>query len=511
MTRPEKSSGSKSSKYNAAIESGVEILRSALRKKEEEIRWTMIRLKENEMELMRKEAKLRESMRILEQERRNNEYLRMVNLKAERIFGKALNQLNNREVEMEQNLNSILSEFRIIPFSLNAEEGLDSESSLKLKLSLIKDYLRSKQKNEHSFIDITRRLRLEGLGTSVGRCNCGYPIFVVKGELMAAKLECDELNGDQGGSNQDMRSMEHNLEKKAPSVFEDNPARGKTKNELLHSKEEEIKHEDDRVSFRLRELKQIEETFKSGNSKGETKSNLPHHVRGRRRVRANGGSFPGWNRRRNGSSSPRFKCGNGDKNISRTVTRNNVCAEIGQALRTSSISESVCEGENGNNTDNISIRSVFTSFKSDEESSKAVVYGDQDYHPITRGDDEIPFTSPRYRTSSSKEESIIYIGRGDENENRLDSGQFEVDKMSFPIGYNATRNSELSENIEPNQRCFSSFETTPVTTRYKPSNSSSERLVPKRMSPLIRDQRQRLKQILRDEFESLEKSAKRNA
>ncbi|KAJ1604543.1 spectrin repeat-containing protein [Cryptosporidium canis] len=285
------SSKTRKIRYEKAIETGLELLRSALSEKENELRMALLELKESELGLKRREADLMESLRVFEIEKKNNEYLRILSQKSEEIFNTALENLTLKEKKISSTLDLIISEFNLeLP---EQNQDLDIFG----KLNLIKEYVKKVERNEQDLIEYSKNIPSEHIGRMTGRCDCGYPVFVINGELIAGCLPHSQDNSSQGhdGVDMDFKVMELDWERKAFDHTREQFHKERLKLwELLRHKEEVLQRKSDNLNARLREVERIERIWSQRTSGcGERKpphrrpaNQRPAPRNGRNRVRS---------------------------------------------------------------------------------------------------------------------------------------------------------------------------------------------------------------------------------
>ncbi|POM82943.1 hypothetical protein CmeUKMEL1_04920 [Cryptosporidium meleagridis] len=520
MSRP------KSLRYERAIETGVEILRRTLNKRENEIRTSLLELKENELNLKKRESNLAESLRVLEQEKKNNEYLRVVNAKTEKIFNSAMESLRLKEKKMNESLDSIISEFELE--SPDPDQNMDIIS----KLELLRSYLLKVKKNEADFLEYSKKIQAEKFGKSTGRCNCGYPIFIINGEVVAGSSGFGfNFDGDPEVIELEFKSMELDWERRALEHTKEALRQEKLRQEeILQSREEKIKYKNEELDTRLREIKRMEhilnmrilESEKNTSSGRNTNSN-PSSVSSKRKVR-------------NGSQAGRNSCPvRGSKeNLSYLGKQ---CESSGFGLSSEKIkrkqqkeeeygftpinngstfinkeSHIILENKNFNsgympNSVSYSMGEALPTEPEKERNLETHPSEEYELYSLSQSDSEILFTSPSYRMSPNNTiRRKFIVGATEAAESNLKK---EIDLLDNDVivasDTNPSQKTTFINNFsDSNVGNASSQEITPNYLRGKPFSDSSESLIPPRMSPLLRSQRQRLKQILQDESKNNE-------
>ncbi|KAL5367977.1 spectrin repeat-containing protein [Cryptosporidium parvum] len=514
MSRP------KSLRYERAIETGVEILRRTLNKRENEIRASLLELKENELNLKKRESNLAESLRVLEQEKKNNEYLRVVNAKTEKIFNSAMESLKLKEKKMTESLDSIISEFELE--SSDPDQNMDIFS----KLELLRNYLLKVKKNESDFLEYSKKIQAEKFGKSTGRCNCGYPIFIINGEVIAGSsgFGCN-FNGDPEIIELEFKSMELDWERRALEHTKEALRQEKLRQEeILQSREEKIKYKNEELDTRLREIKRMEHILNMRILEEEKNTSFG------RNANSNPSSVSSKRKARNGSQAGRNSCPvRGSRENLSYLGKQRESSSFG--LSSDKIKKKQKEEEYGltpinssstsiNKTNHIIIEnkdfsnvykpdSVSYSMKEalptepeKEKNLETPPSEEYELYSLSQSDGEILFTSPSYRISPNntiRRKFIVGI-----TETAESSSKKEADPPNSSVivtsNTNLSQKTTLTNNFSDlNTGNVSSQEITPNYLRGKTFSDSSERLIPPRMSPLLRSQRQRLKQILQEE------------
>ncbi|KAH7649657.1 spectrin repeat protein [Cryptosporidium bovis] len=259
-----------------AIEIGVERLRGSLYEKECEIKEKLLELKECELRIKNRESGVEESLRILEQEKKNNEYLRIVNSKTEKIFNSAIKSLKSKEKLLEDGLNSIIGEFGILDNSGDEVEKLD----INMKIENIKSYIRKIKRNEDDILKYAKRQQIEKIGNSTSLCKCGFPIFSVNDEIIVAK---SQKGNESELVELEFRYMELEWERKAIEHTKNTLRQEKLRQEeIMQSKEERLKHKNSELENRLREVKRMEHILKKNistlNNSKLKRNSLPNNL-----------------------------------------------------------------------------------------------------------------------------------------------------------------------------------------------------------------------------------------
>ncbi|KAK6589113.1 spectrin repeat protein [Cryptosporidium xiaoi] len=259
-----------------AIEIGVERLRGSLYEKECEIKEKLLELKECELRIKNRESGVEESLRILEQEKKNNEYLRIVNSKTEKIFNSAIKSLKLKEKLLEDGLNSIIDEFGILDNSGDDAEKLD----ISMKIENIKSYIRKIKRNEDDILKYAKRQQIEKIGNSTSLCKCGFPIFSVNDEIIVAK---SQKGNESELVELEFRYMELEWERKAIEHTKNTLRQEKLRQEeIIQSKEERLKHKNSELENRLREVKRMEHILKKNmsvlNNSKLKRNSLPNNL-----------------------------------------------------------------------------------------------------------------------------------------------------------------------------------------------------------------------------------------
>ncbi|OII73001.1 uncharacterized protein cubi_02232 [Cryptosporidium ubiquitum] len=523
----------KSLRYERAIETGVEILRNALNKKENEIRNSLLELKENELQLKKRESNLAESLRVLEQEKKNNEYLRVVNAKTEKIFNSAIESLRLKEKKMIDSLDSIINEFKLEPS--DPDENMDIVG----KLELLRKYLRKIQRNESEFLEYTKKIQAEKFGKSTGRCKCGYPVFIINGEVVAgSSVFGSNFDGDPEIVELEFKSMELDWERRALEHTREALRQEKLKQEeILQSREEKIRYKSEELETRLREVKRMEhilnlralereKNVSTGNNLHSNPSSASSNRRGRNGSRTGRNSCPvrvqkesqnhlgvnydsgiGSNFDKNRKKQQKEEeCGfNSFNDNSITINRANDGCDRSRDLNNNYGS--------GSGSRSFSQMEALKTEQARVKSSETPPSEEYELYSLSQSDNEILFTSPGYKLSPSRTTRRRFIGKitgSDESTskkevNSLDNAGKVTNDINF--SHETIKNNFSDFNMGNN----SSLEVTPNDLRGKSFNDSSERLIPPRMSPLLRSQRQRLKQILQEENEDNDENYARNS
>ncbi|KAH8739355.1 protein with spectrin repeats [Cryptosporidium ryanae] len=247
-------------KLERAIEIGVERLRKSLYEKECEIKERLLELKESELRIKNRESSVEESLRILEQEKKNVEYMRIVNDKTEKMFNSAMNSLKSKEKFLEEGLNSIVDEFGILDGNGKSAGRQDMDG----KIESIKSYIRRTKRNEADILKYAKIQQIEKIGSSTNLCKCGFPIFSVNDEMIVAR---SKKGNESELVELEFRYMELEWERKAIEHTRNTLRQEKLRQEeIIQSKEERLRHKNNELENRLREVKRMEHILRKNMS-----------------------------------------------------------------------------------------------------------------------------------------------------------------------------------------------------------------------------------------------------
>ncbi|KAH8584338.1 protein with spectrin repeats [Cryptosporidium sp. chipmunk genotype I] len=510
----------KSLRYERAIETGVEILRSALNKRENEIRTSLLELRENELKLKKRESNLAESLRVLEQEKKNNEYLRVVNAKTERIFNSAMESLKLKEKKMTDSLDSIISEFKLEPSDPNLSMDIVS------KLELLRNHLRKVKKNESDFLEYSKKIHAEKFGKSTGRCNCGYPVFIINGEVVAGSSAFGHnFDGDPEIVELEFKSMELDWERRALEHTKEALRQEKLRQEeILQSREEKIKYKNQELDTRLREVKRMEQILNMRISEREK------NISSGSNVNSNPSSISSKRRGKSGSQVGRNSCpvrglkedlnhlgGYREFNIDLDPdkSKKKQQKEEERGFTTVYNNSTSIDGANvsiesgdlnknyrpGSSSGSCSRREALLTETVRTKSSETPSSEEYELYSLSQSDSEILFTSPGPKVSPNKtirRKFICRVAEVDGSSSKREADPLNSGVMA-PSDTNPSQKATLQSNFSDFNTGNASLEVTPSYPRSKTFSDSSEKLIPPRMSPLLRSQRQRLKQILQQE------------
>ncbi|OII76815.1 hypothetical protein cand_023900 [Cryptosporidium andersoni] len=261
---------SRNKKLEKAIEVGIERLRISLRDKEHAIQERYLELQEYEYGLKQRESDLLEFRRALEQEKRSNEYLRIVNSKAETIFNNAMKTLKNKEKQLVEGLEKICEEFNITN-SINEEV-----SDVTSRIELIKIFIRNLVNKENETMKLLKEYKEEKFGISCGRCRCGYPMFNLGDEFIVTETYKSPNNSDS--VEMEFRYMELDWERRAIEHTKESLRLQKLKqNEIIKSKEEKLLSKQEELEARLREVKRMEHLLTRRLNNGKRRFSCPNN------------------------------------------------------------------------------------------------------------------------------------------------------------------------------------------------------------------------------------------